>query len=91
MEAGLAGKPLVTTNACGSAGLIVQDGVNGFVIEPGDTAELSQVMTKLLDPELRLRMGAKSREIVDHYCRIDLEVQGYTTAIERASEHMQLS
>lgn len=89
VEAGLAGKPLVTTNACGSAGLIVQDGVNGFVIEPGDPTELSRAMTKLLDPELRSRMGAKSREIVDHYCRIDLEVQGYMTAIECASEHLQ--
>jgi glycosyltransferase involved in cell wall biosynthesis len=89
VEAGLAGKPLVTTNACGSAGLIVQDGVNGFVIEPGDPAELSRVMTKLLDPELRSRMGAQSRRIVDEHCRIDLEVQGYMTAIKRASEYLQ--
>ena len=59
VEAGLAGKPLVTTTACGSAGLIVQDGVNGFVIEPENPLQLADVMTQLLDQGLRSRMGAK--------------------------------
>ena len=74
VEAGLAGKPLVTTSACGSAGLIVQDGVNGFVIEPGNITELAGAMISLFDPELRRRMGARSREIVDRNCNMDLEV-----------------
>jgi glycosyltransferase involved in cell wall biosynthesis len=88
VEAGLAGKPLVTTSACGSAGLIVQDGVNGFVIEPGDIGQLAQAMTKLFDPELRARMGARSKEIVDRCCRMDLEVQGYLEAIARGAEYL---
>jgi glycosyltransferase involved in cell wall biosynthesis len=85
VEAGLAGKPLVTTSACGSAGLIVQDGVNGFVIEPGDVSQLAQAMRKLFDPELRARMGSCSREIVNRNCRMDLEVHGYLEAIERGA------
>ncbi len=88
VEAGLAGKPLVTTNACGSAGLIVQNGVNGFVIEPGDIGQLAQAMTKLFDPELRARMGARSIEIVNQHCRMDLEVQGYLEAIARGAEYL---
>jgi glycosyltransferase involved in cell wall biosynthesis len=88
VEAGLAGRPLVTTNACGSAGLIVQDGVNGFVIEPGDIGQLAQAMTKLFDPELRARMGARSIEIVNQHCRMDLEVQGYLEAIARGAEDL---
>jgi D-inositol-3-phosphate glycosyltransferase len=90
VEAGLTGKPLVTTSACGSAGLIVQDGVNGFVIEPGDVSQLAQAMTKLIDPELRARMGARSKEIVDRHCKMDLEVQGYLEAIARGAEHLDL-
>jgi glycosyltransferase involved in cell wall biosynthesis len=90
VEAGLAGKPLVATSACGSAGLIVQDGVNGFVIEPGDVSQLAQAMTKLLDPELRARMGASSQEIVDRSCRMDQEVQGYLDAIARGAEYLGL-
>ena len=81
VEAGLAGKPLVTTSACGSAGLIVQDGVNGFVVEPGDVSQLAAAMTKLFDPALRATMGARSKEIVDRTCRMDLEVQGYLQAV----------
>ena len=90
VEAGLAGKPLVTTSACGSAGLIVQEGVNGFIIEPGDVSQLAQVMTLLFDPELRAQMGASSKEIVNKLCRIDLEVQGYLDAISRGAEHLGL-
>jgi glycosyltransferase involved in cell wall biosynthesis len=83
VEAGLAGKPLVTTSACGSAGLIVLDSVNGFVIEPGDVPQLAAAMKKLFDPELRAAMGARSKEIVEQSCRMDLEVQGYLQAVAR--------
>ncbi|MGA2570169.1 MAG: glycosyltransferase family 4 protein [Terracidiphilus sp.] len=88
VEAALAGKPLITTTACGSAGLIVQDCANGFVIEPSDVDGLAQAMTKLLDPDLRARMGALSRRIVDQCCNMDLEVRGYVQAIERAAKHL---
>jgi glycosyltransferase involved in cell wall biosynthesis len=90
VEAGLAGKPLVTTSACGSAGLIVQDGVNGFVIEPGDVPQLAQAMTKLCDASLRERMGARSKEIVEQHCRMDLEVQGYLEAVARCMARADL-
>jgi glycosyltransferase involved in cell wall biosynthesis len=88
VEAGLAGKPLVTTSACGSAGLIVQHGVNGFVIEPSNVPQLAGAMTKLFDPELRARMGTRSKGIVDRCCRMDLEVQGYLEAIARGAEYL---
>ncbi len=90
VEAGLAGRPLVTTSACGSAGLIVQDGVNGFVIEPGDIGQLAQAMTKLFDPELRAAMGAQSKEIVARCCRMDSEVKGYLEAIARGAKYLAL-
>jgi glycosyltransferase involved in cell wall biosynthesis len=83
VEAGLAGKPLVTTSACGSAGLIVQDGMNGFVIEPGNISQLASAMSKFFDPALRARMGACSKDIVEQTCRMDLEVRGYFQAVAR--------
>ena len=91
VEGGLAGKPLVTSRACGSEGVIVQDAVNGFVIEPGDVAGLAAAMTKLLDPDLRPTMGSRSREIVDQNCNMDLEVKGYLQAIERGVEYLRRS
>lgn len=89
VEAGLAGKPLVTTDACGSAGVIVQDGVNGFVVEPGDVVQLAAAMTKLLDPGLRVAMGSRSRQIVDENCNMELEVRGYVEAIERGADYLR--
>lgn len=88
VEAGLAGKPLVTTSACGAAGLIVQDELNGFVIEPGDVEQLAQAMTKLFDRDLRSKMGARSIEIVNRSCKMELEVQGYLEAVARGSEYL---
>lgn len=88
VEAALASKPLITTSACGSAGLIVQQGVNGFVIEPGNVPQLADAMTELFDPELRARMGTRSKEIVDRFCRMDLEVRGYLEAIARGAEYL---
>jgi glycosyltransferase involved in cell wall biosynthesis len=90
VEAGLAGKPLMTTSACGSAGLIVQDGLNGFVTEPGDVSQLAAAMTKLFDPKLRAGMGARSKAIVEQYCRMDLEVQGYLQAVARGVTELGL-
>jgi glycosyltransferase involved in cell wall biosynthesis len=90
VEAGLTEKPLVTTSACGAAGLIVEDGVNGFVIEPGDVSQLARAMAQFFDSELRTRMGASSKEIVDRCCRMDLEVQGYLDAIARGAEYLGL-
>ncbi len=90
VEAALAGKPLVTTSACGSAGLIVEDGVNGFVVEPGNISQLALAMTKLCDPALRAEMGPRSKEIVDRCCRVDLEVQGYLQAVARGAAQAHL-
>jgi glycosyltransferase involved in cell wall biosynthesis len=90
VEAGLAGKPLVTTSACGSAGLIVQDGVNGFVIEPGDISQLARAMERLFDLSLRATMGARSKAIIDQCCRMDLEVRGYLEAVARCVTQVDL-
>jgi len=60
-----AGLPMVVTRV-GAVPDIVEDGVTGFIIEPGDVAALNDRIKRLLeDPALRARMGAAARE----YCR----------------------
>jgi glycosyltransferase involved in cell wall biosynthesis len=57
IEAGMAGVPVV---AFGLAGVpeVVEDGVTGFVVEPGDHASLAERVLKLLGDEgLRREMG----------------------------------
>ena len=72
-EAMGAGLPVITTsNARG----VVRDGVDGFIIDPGDVRALSARMALLAsDRELRLRMGAAARQRIvssftwEHYRR----------------------
>jgi glycosyltransferase involved in cell wall biosynthesis len=62
IEAMLAGLPVVATRVGGVAEL-VEDGVTGFLVPPGDAAALSQALEKLLDDEARrLAMGQAGRE-----------------------------
>ena len=64
LEAAAAGLPVVTTRL-GAIPEMVQDGVTGFVIEPGDEAALKDRLLRLVnDPDLRHRMGATGRTTV---------------------------
>jgi glycosyltransferase involved in cell wall biosynthesis len=70
-EAMSMGLPIVTTNMPGCTELVVE-GENGFVVEPGDIEVLTARTLQLLrSPELRARMGARSRERVVNEYSID--------------------
>jgi glycosyltransferase involved in cell wall biosynthesis len=59
-EAHAAGLPVVTTSAVGEVDVRVVDGVNGFVVPPGDTAALAQRMVELAtDSGLRTVLGER--------------------------------
>lgn len=84
VEAALAGLPLVTTEVCGGAGHLVRSGVNGFVVPVDDAEALHQALLALTDENLRRRMGAASREIVQEYIAPDAEAAGFLRAIRLA-------
>lgn len=61
MEALAAGLPVVTTRIAGVAEL-VEDGISGFLVPPGDAAALAEKLAILLaDPALRAAMGKAGR------------------------------
>lgn len=62
-EAACLGLPLLISKHAGAADALVKQGVNGFVFDPGNPAELAVRMGELMEPDLRLRMGAQSRAI----------------------------
>jgi glycosyltransferase involved in cell wall biosynthesis len=63
-EAALAGLPLVSTTAVGAAWDLIEEGVNGFRVEPDNPAALREALTRLVeDAEFRKAAGARSREI----------------------------
>jgi len=61
----LFGRPLVTTDVPGCRN-VVQDSVNGFLVESHNPLMLADAMTKLVEDEnLRERMGEASRELAE--------------------------
>jgi len=56
------GKPVIASRFGGAVELI-EDGVTGLLVEPGDPSDLAEAMAKLLsDTRLRSEMGMRARE-----------------------------
>ena len=62
-EAACLGLPLLLSRHAGAAVALVQDGLNGFVVSPEDTADLSARMLEMLDSARREAMRPASRAI----------------------------
>ena len=59
------GRPLVTTNVPGCRN-VVQDSINGFLVESHNPEMLADAMIKLIEDEnLRERMGRAGREMAE--------------------------
>nr|CCF78681.1 putative Phosphatidylinositol alpha-mannosyltransferase [Rubrivivax gelatinosus S1] len=62
MEAMHFGRPVILTRAIVSAAELVDDGVNGYTVDPEDAGELAtRLRTLAADPALRQRMGEEAR------------------------------
>ena len=67
LEAMAAGKAVVASSLPGPSDL-VEDGVNGFLVAPGDSSGLAKAIIRILSNEsLRTRMGNESRRIARQY------------------------
>ncbi|MGF1479056.1 MAG: glycosyltransferase family 4 protein [Cyanophyceae cyanobacterium] len=65
MEALAAGVPVVTTRIAGVSEL-VEEGINGYLVPPGDAGALADKIHKLLsDADLRTRLGKNGRTKVE--------------------------
>jgi glycosyltransferase involved in cell wall biosynthesis len=82
-EAMACGLPVISTNVTGASIDLIQNGVNGYIVEAGNTAQLYEAMQKIMsDPERRQIMGEKSREIILSRFTIDHAVQGLVQAVD---------
>jgi glycosyltransferase involved in cell wall biosynthesis len=62
VEACMSGLPVVASRV-GAVATVVQDGINGVIVEPHDPTALADGLGKLLgDPGLRVEMGARGRQ-----------------------------
>ena len=60
--------PVVVSNALGNLA-VVQNGLNGYVVEPTDLKAIIQAVSTLIgNPDLRLQLGLEAREtVISHY------------------------
>jgi len=80
LEAFASGLPVVATRT-GAIPSVVQEGVSGILVDPGDVASLADAILRLTrEPELRARMGAAGRE----------RVQAEYTARSMAQKYLEL-
>ncbi len=69
------GKPCVSFALDGAPEVVI-DGRTGFLVQPNDIPGLADALSKLVnDPDLRARMGAEGRKVVDPAFRTETMVQ----------------
>jgi len=79
MEAMAGGVPVIATRIAGIAEL-VEDGVSGYLLPPGDAVSLAQRLGELMgDPQLRSRLGAAGRAKVE----ADFDVRREAASLHR--------
>ncbi len=67
LEATACGKPIIATSV-GDLPKIVQDGINGLLVEPGNPRALAEAIIKLADNiDMRQQMGRNSEEIAEKF------------------------
>jgi glycosyltransferase involved in cell wall biosynthesis len=79
-EAMAVGRPVVAAR-CGGIPEVVDDGVTGLLVEPGDTGAFASAVIRLLaDPALRSRLGRAGRRRVEERFTVDAHVAGVLEA-----------
>jgi glycosyltransferase involved in cell wall biosynthesis len=84
LQAAAAAVPVIATRA-GGLSEAVADGITGVLVRPGDVADLTAAMRRLLaEPALRRRMGEAGRARVLSEFSVDSMVEGNLAVYRRA-------
>jgi glycosyltransferase involved in cell wall biosynthesis len=81
LEAMGIGLPIVATQVEGVNG-VLQQNIQGFLVPPEDDRALAEALLKLIkSPQLRIKMGLKSRKRVDEAYTTDIMCDKYLTVM----------
>ncbi len=86
-EAMSVGKPVIATTAVGAAYDLIENGINGYVVNQGDAEALYNALQKMLSNSKKLKkMGAKCREKINERFTYSHMAQGFVAAVQHATE-----
>ncbi|WP_340400872.1 glycosyltransferase family 4 protein [Paenibacillus sp. FSL H8-0079] len=89
LEAMNEGLPIVSTRV-GGIPEVITDELNGFLVEPGDVAEMVHVLERLiLDKELRVQMGLNNKELVTSKFNMNSLIENLSSIYDKV--HMKVS
>ena len=79
-------KPVITSDAVGTT-FMIKDGENGYVVPERNSEALKEAILKVLsDPDLILRMGRKSKKLIDTSFKYENMIQGFKQAVDHATQ-----
>jgi glycosyltransferase involved in cell wall biosynthesis len=84
IEAMAAGKPIVVTPV-GSIPDVIEDGINGLIIQPGNVNSLKDALSRLLcDPLERYKLGKEARKVAAERFRPEKAASGLVNLLTQA-------
>jgi glycosyltransferase involved in cell wall biosynthesis len=83
-EAMSMGLPIITTTAVGAAYDLVIDGFNGFIVSPGNDADLCKAMERIINLDY-VNMGRNSRLLFEKKNDFNRMAKGFSSAIQHVS------
>ncbi|HML05514.1 MAG TPA: glycosyltransferase family 4 protein [Methanobacterium sp.] len=82
-EAMYCGKPVIATDAVGSAFDMIKNGKNGFIVPEKNSDALYDSMKIILsDEKLRKEMGMESKKIIEKGFKYENMIEGFSKAVE---------
>jgi glycosyltransferase involved in cell wall biosynthesis len=83
LEAAAMGRPIITADSIGCRE-VVDDGINGYLVQPRNAHDLAQKMERLilLSPNARTEMGKRSREKAERVFNEQIVIMKYLEAID---------
>lgn len=86
LEAMAMGKPVIVTPV-GAHSEIIEDGINGYFVQPGDVVKLADRILALLNSwDLRRRMGEANRTLVKDMFSVDVVADRFASYLKEAVE-----
>ncbi len=84
-EAMALGKPVISTDATGSAHDLIKNGINGYMVQQKNSEELYRALNKILsDKKLKEKMGKESQKIIEKNFTYEKMAQGFVDAVNYA-------